>query len=317
VSGTTIRKETASDAPAIEAVTIAAFRDAAHASHTEHFIVRALRDSGQLAVSLVAVADGLIVGHVAVSPVTISDGSSGWFGLGPISVEPNRQGRGIGSLLMKGALAELRALGAAGCVVLGDPGYYSRFGFRAEPALVLPGVPPEYFQAIPFGSNRAGGQVTYADSFEATAFASKCSSGPAQAIAHVSLLVRDYDEAIGFYVDVLGFELIEDKPLPEQNKRWVTVAPPGGGGASLLLARASSPEQVAVIGAQTGGRVFLFLQTDDFWRDYDRFVAAGVVFVREPKQQPYGTVAVFQDLYGNLWDLLQYNGSIPYSPGAA
>lgn len=140
---------------------------------------------------------------------------------------------------------------------------------------------------------------------------------PRQAIAHVSLLVRDYDEAIGFYVDVLGFELIEDKPLPEQNKRWVTVAPPGGGGASLLLARASSPEQVALIGEQTGGRVFLFLQTDDFWRDYDRFVAAGVVFVREPKEQPYGTVAVFQDLYGNLWDLLQYNGSVPYSPGAA
>lgn len=165
----TIRKETTSDASAIEAVTVAAFRDAAHASHTEHFIIRALRDSGQLIVSLVAVDEGLIVGHVAVSPVTISDGSSGWYGLAPISVDPDRQRQGVGSLLMKGALEELRALGAAGCVVLGDPGYYSRFGFRAEPALVLPGVPAEYFQAISFGGDLPPGHVTYGESFEATA----------------------------------------------------------------------------------------------------------------------------------------------------
>lgn len=166
---TTIRKETTSDAAAIDAVTVAAFREAVHASHTEHFIIRALRDSGQLAVSLVAVDGSLIIGHVAVSPVTISDGSSGWYGLGPISVVPACQLQGIGSLLMKDALAELRALGAAGCVVLGDPGYYSRFGFRAEPALVLPGVPAEYFQAISFGSDLPRGHVTYGDSFEAAA----------------------------------------------------------------------------------------------------------------------------------------------------
>ncbi len=138
-----------------------------------------------------------------------------------------------------------------------------------------------------------------------------------QTIAHVSLVVRDYDEAVNFYVGTLGFRLLEDSPRPEQDKRWVVVAPPGSPGASLLLARASSPEQATLVGNQTGGRVFLFLQTDDFWRDYNRYVAAGVKFVREPSEQPYGTVAVFQDLYGNLWDLLQYNGSAPYTLGAA
>jgi catechol 2,3-dioxygenase-like lactoylglutathione lyase family enzyme len=138
-----------------------------------------------------------------------------------------------------------------------------------------------------------------------------------QSIAHVSLLVRDYDEALEFYVGTLGFRLVEDSPRPEQNKRWVVVAPPGTSGASLLLARATTPEQLACVGNQTGGRVFLFLQTDDFWRDYNRLRAAGVDFARPPAEQPYGTVAVFQDLYGNLWDLLQYNGSVPYHAGAA
>ena len=138
-----------------------------------------------------------------------------------------------------------------------------------------------------------------------------------QAIAHVALVVRDYDEAIAFYVGLLGFRLLEDTARPEQNKRWVVVAPPGTGGTSLLLARASTSEQSGFIGNQSGGRVFLFLQTDDFWRDYNRFVAAGVEFIREPKEEPYGTVAVFQDLYGNRWDLLQYNGATPYKLGAA
>ncbi|MBW8368889.1 MAG: VOC family protein [Arenimonas sp.] len=132
-----------------------------------------------------------------------------------------------------------------------------------------------------------------------------------QAIAHVSLLVRDYDEALSFYVNTLGFLLLEDSPRPEENKRWVVVTPPGSSGASLLLARASTPEQLTLVGNQTGGRVILFLQTDDFWRDYNRFVAAGVRFVRPPAEQDYGTVAVFQDLYGNLWDLLQYHWSVP------
>jgi len=117
--------------------------------------------------------------------------------------------------------------------------------------------------------------------------------------------VRDYDEAIRFYVDTLDFELLEDTFIPAQNKRWVLVAPPGSTESRLLLARAANPEQEARVGDQTGGRVFLFLHTDDFWRDYRRYQERGVVFVREPKVEPYGTVAVFQDLYGNRWDLLQ------------
>ena len=125
-----------------------------------------------------------------------------------------------------------------------------------------------------------------------------------QSIVHVALVVRDYDEAIAFYTQKLGFTLFEDTYQPEQDKRWVVVAPPGGGGTSLLLARAATPEQEAFIGNQAGGRVFLFLRTDDFWRDYNRMVAEGIVFVREPQEAEYGTVAVFRDLYGNLWDLL-------------
>jgi catechol 2,3-dioxygenase-like lactoylglutathione lyase family enzyme len=125
-----------------------------------------------------------------------------------------------------------------------------------------------------------------------------------QSLAMVALVVRDYDEAIRFFVDTLGFELIEDTPIPEQSKRWVVVAPPGDTGCRLLLARASTAEQKSRIGNQTGGRVFLFLHTDDFWRDYHRYRAQGVVFEREPREEPYGTVAVFRDLYGNLWDLL-------------
>ena len=117
--------------------------------------------------------------------------------------------------------------------------------------------------------------------------------------------MRDYDEAIEFYTKKLKFTLVEDTYQPEQDKRWVVVAPPGSRGASLLLARASTPEQDAFVGHQAGGRVFLFLSTDDFWRDYADMVALGVTFVREPKTEPYGTVAVFKDLYGNLWDLLQ------------
>ncbi|MGY4514576.1 VOC family protein [Lysobacter sp. HA18] len=127
-----------------------------------------------------------------------------------------------------------------------------------------------------------------------------------QSIVHVTLLVRDYDEAIAFYVGRLGFELIEDTYRPEQNKRWVLIAPPGSTGTSMLLARASTDEQTARIGDSTGGRVALFLQTDDFARDYRRLVDAGVEFVRPPAVHDYGTVAVFRDLYGTLWDLIEY-----------
>jgi catechol 2,3-dioxygenase-like lactoylglutathione lyase family enzyme len=126
-----------------------------------------------------------------------------------------------------------------------------------------------------------------------------------QSIVHVALVVRDYDEAIRFFTEKLGFSVVEDRYQPERNKRWVLVAPLGSSGPTLLLARASTPEQEHAIGNQTGGRVFLFLGTDDFWRDYNRMVSLGVRFRREPKVEAYGTVAVFEDLYGNLWDLLQ------------
>jgi catechol 2,3-dioxygenase-like lactoylglutathione lyase family enzyme len=126
-----------------------------------------------------------------------------------------------------------------------------------------------------------------------------------QRLGLVSLVVREYDEAIDFFVGKLGFELVEDSYVAAQDKRWVVVAPPGAGDCHLLLARASTDEQRSRIGQQTGGRVFLFLYTDDFERDFEAFKAKGVEFVRLPKQETYGTVAVFKDLYGNLWDLVQ------------
>ncbi len=126
-----------------------------------------------------------------------------------------------------------------------------------------------------------------------------------QALIHVALVVREYDEAIAFFCEKLNFRVLEDTFQPEQNKRWVVVAPPGSNSPSLLLARAANPEQAAFIGNQTGGRVFLFLQTDNFWRDYEAMIAAGILFIRPPKVEPYGTVAVFEDLYGNLWDLIE------------
>jgi catechol 2,3-dioxygenase-like lactoylglutathione lyase family enzyme len=130
-----------------------------------------------------------------------------------------------------------------------------------------------------------------------------------QSIAHVALVVRDYDEAIAFYVGKLGFRLVKDEHQAAQDKRWVVVAPPGSSGCSLLLARASKPEQEPFIGDQSGGRIFLFLETDDFWRDYAAMRDKGVTFEREPKQADYGTVAVFCDLYGNLWDLVEFTKS--------
>lgn len=134
----------------------------------------------------------------------------------------------------------------------------------------------------------------------------------AQRIAHIALVVSDYDEAIAFYCGRLGFELVEDTNQPEQDKRWVVVRPAGGlNGTTLLLARASKPEQLSFVGNQAGGRVFLFLATDDFTRDFQRFFSAGVEFVREPKTMDYGQVAVFKDLYGNLWDLVEFADGHP------
>jgi catechol 2,3-dioxygenase-like lactoylglutathione lyase family enzyme len=125
-----------------------------------------------------------------------------------------------------------------------------------------------------------------------------------QAIAHVAIVVRDYDEAIAYYTNALGFELVEDTPLGA-GKRWVLVRPPGSDGTCLLLARAASPEQESRIGNQTGGRVFLFLHTDDFWRDYNAMKTRGVQFIQEPRDEAYGTVVVFVDLFGNKWDLVE------------
>ena len=134
-----------------------------------------------------------------------------------------------------------------------------------------------------------------------------------QSIAHIALVVREYDKAIDFFTKKLSFKLIEDTYQPEQDKRWVVVSPPGSNGVTLLLARASKPEQEPFIGNQSGGRVFLFLNTDDFWGDYNEMTSKGIKFVREPRKQEYGTVAVFEDLYGNLWDLLELNRDHPIS----
>lgn len=164
-----IRPEQPADVAAIHALTEAAFRQAEHSSHTEQFIVDALRARGELTVSLVAEQDGAVVGHVAVSPVAVSDGSAGWFGLGPISVLPARQGQGVGAALMQAAIDALRNQQAHGCVLLGEPAYYGRFGFRAEPGLILPGVPAEYFQALCLQPPMAQGEVRYSPAFEATA----------------------------------------------------------------------------------------------------------------------------------------------------
>ena len=134
-----------------------------------------------------------------------------------------------------------------------------------------------------------------------------------QSIIHIALVVKDYDEAIDFYINKLKFDLIEDTYQPNQDKRWVVVSPPGSQGTTILLARASNENQRKFTGNQTGGRVFLFLSTDDFWRDYNRMLSDGINFVREPQEQDYGTVAVFEDLYGNLWDLLQLSPEHPMS----
>ena len=162
-----IRKELQTDKSAISSVTEAAFKEASHSSHTEHFIVNALRKNNVLTISLVAEASGAIIGHVAISPVSISDGAKKWFGLGPISVLPKHQRQGIGSQLMKQVLSELKDLGASGCVVLGDPNYYGRFGFKVDPNLVFPGVPSEYFQALSYTSEIPQGEVAYHEAFNA------------------------------------------------------------------------------------------------------------------------------------------------------
>lgn len=161
----TLREETPNDVTAIHQLTKAAFLNAPHTSHTEQFVVDALREAGALSLSVVALQGNDLVGHIAASPVEISDGSAGWFGLGPLSVLPRFQRQGIGSALVRYALDALRARGAAGCVLLGDPAYYARFGFAVEPKLVLPDVPPEYFQVLRFDSTLPSGTIRYHEAF--------------------------------------------------------------------------------------------------------------------------------------------------------
>jgi putative acetyltransferase len=165
--GIRIRPESLSDVPAISRVTVAAFRSASHASPTEEFIVTALRQAGKLTVSRVAIHDDAVVGHIAASPVTISADPGSWYGLGPVSVLPSHQRRGIGSALVMDALLALSGSGAAGCVVLGSPSFYERFGFKANDALTLPGVPPENFLAVAFDTTVARGIVSYHEAFQA------------------------------------------------------------------------------------------------------------------------------------------------------
>lgn len=162
-----IRPETPADIAGIHALTAAAFAHAEHSSRTEQYIVDALRARGELTLSLLAEREGHLLGHVAVSPVTLSDGSPGWYGLGPISVAPAAQGQGIGSALMQAALGALQARGARGCVLLGEPAYYQRFGFQPEAGLVLPGAPPAYFQALCWQPPVPTAEVAYSPAFEA------------------------------------------------------------------------------------------------------------------------------------------------------
>ena len=160
-----VRPEREGDIDAIRTLTETAFRTAPHADGTEHLIIDRLRAAGALTLSLVAEADGTIVGHVAFSPVSLSDGSRGWYGLGPISVDPARQGEGIGGKLIGEGLERLKALGATGCVLLGDPAYYSRFGFTPDTRLTLDGVPPEYFMRVAFSPVYGAGSVSYHSGF--------------------------------------------------------------------------------------------------------------------------------------------------------
>lgn len=163
-----IRSEKTGDIQSIHSTTIAAFLDAAHTDHNEQFIVDALRGSGALSVSLIAEDQSKILGHIALSPVSISDGSTDWYGLGPISVLPSEQNKGIGSKLIYAAIDELKKLNANGCVLLGDPNYYIKFGFEPIDALVLPDVPPEYFQVLTLQGANPSGIVSYHKSFYCT-----------------------------------------------------------------------------------------------------------------------------------------------------
>jgi catechol 2,3-dioxygenase-like lactoylglutathione lyase family enzyme/GNAT superfamily N-acetyltransferase len=275
------RAATNADAPAVEACVHAAYR---------HYIKRIGRKPGPMLDDYpevirkrqvtVAESGGRVVGVLVLGPT--AEG----FALENIAVDPAHKGKGLGRALLELAEAEAKRAGF-------DSIYLYTHELMAENRALYAKIGyVEFDRRVDGGLPRV--------------FMRKKLSRTGSALGLVSLVVRDYDEALAFFCGKLGFELVEDTPVPEQGKRWVVVKPAGaGGGANLLLARASTPEQESRVGNQTGGRVFLFLNTDDFKRDYEAFRSRGVVFVRGPKEESYGTVAVFRDLYGNLWDLLQ------------
>jgi N-acetylglutamate synthase-like GNAT family acetyltransferase/catechol 2,3-dioxygenase-like lactoylglutathione lyase family enzyme len=219
--------------------------------------------------------------------VLVLDRTNEGFLLENVAVDPAHKGRGLGRLLLELAETEARRAGFDSIYLythekmIENQALYAKIGYAEYDRRVEDGLPRVFMRKKFAGNTRSLGLV--------------------------SLVVRDYDEALAFFVGKLGFSLVEDTFVPEQSKRWVVVKPGGGSGAHLLLARASSAEQEARIGNQTGGRVFLFLYTEDFRRDYESFKSKGVEFIREPENQPHGTVAVFRDLYGNSWDLIQPN----------
>jgi len=271
---------------------VSAVEDCVHSAY-QHYIRRIGRKPGPMLDDYlevirnkqvtVAESGGKLVG------LLVLDRTEEGFLLENIAVDPSLKGKGLGRSLLELAEAEAKRAGFDSIylytheMMAENRALYSKIGYVQFDRRVENGLPRVFMRKK---LARAG-----------------------SALGLVSLVVRDYDEALAFFVGKLGFELVEDTPVPAQGKRWVVVKPVGASGACLLLARASSPQQESRIGSQTGGRVFLFLYTDDFTRDYESFKSKGVVFIREPEDQPHGKVAVFQDLYGNAWDLIQPNDS--------
>jgi len=284
VADYTFRRAKESDVPAIEACVQAAYA---------HFIPRIGRKPGPMldnyrevirrAQVTVAESGGTILG------LLVLDQTPEGFLLENIAVNPALKGKGLGKALLQLAESEAKRAGF-------DSIYLYTHEMMAENRLLYAKIGYVQFdRRVENGLPRV--------------FMRKKFVRTGNSLGLVSLVVRDYDEALDFYVGKLGFELVEDTPVPEQGKRWVVVKPVGERGACLLLAKASSPDQASHVGNQTGGRVFLFLYTDNFKRDYESFKSRGVVFIREPGDEPHGRVAVFKDLYGNAWDLIQPNGS--------
>lgn len=258
---------------------------------------------------LVAVSqpDNEVVGFQTMEPFASYTHAFDHVGVLGTYVDLNRRRQGIATRLFQATFAAAFR-----------QGYEKIFTFvRADNPAALQTYLSQGFRIV----GRAHGQARlgsrYVDEVIIEKVLAGSDGGPKQAIAHVAVVVRDYDEAIEFYTGKLGFTLVEDTCQPEQDKRWVVVAPPGSDGTTVLLARASTAGQEARIGNQTGGRVFLFLSTDNFSRDYDRMSSLGIKFVRPPKVEAYGTVAVFEDLYGNLWDLVEWNPEYVASKHAA